>query len=177
MLQPYLLLGTIVKPQGVRGEVKLHEETGDPGRFETLTTVYFQNGEHYTPIRVLEARIAGTDVFLTLEGVADRDAAEALRNRDVYIDRANARELDEGEVFIVDMIGIQAVDTHGNLVGTLRDVLQNRGTDVLVFDTPRGSMMAPFLKRLVLQIDVHERRMVLDERVIPEVALYENSDT
>jgi len=177
MLQPYLMLGTIVKPQGVRGEVKLHEETGDPGRFEALTTVYFKNGEQYTPIHVLEARISGADVFLTLEGVADRDAAEALRNRDVYIDRANARELDNGEVFIVDMIGIQAVDTQGNIIGTLRDVLQNRGTDVLVFDTPRGSMMAPFLKRLVLQIDVHDRRMVLNEQVMPEVALYENSDT
>ena len=79
-------------------------------------------------------------------------------------------------MFIADLIGVSAVDTAGKAVGTLRDVLQNGGTDVLVFDTPRGSMMAPFLKRLVREVDVIAGRMVLDADVLPEVALYENSD-
>ena len=177
MLQPYLMLGTIVKPQGVRGEVKLHHETGDPERFHDLEQVYLRQGDAYAPVRVLGARVNGADAFLTLEGVADRDAAEALRGRDVYIDRAHARPLAENEVFIVDLIGISAVDTQGNAVGTLKDVLQNGGTDVLVFNTPRGSMMAPFLKRLVREVDVTAGRMVLDAETLPEVALYENSDT
>lgn len=177
MLQPYLMLGTIVKPQGVRGEVKLHHETGDPERFYDLDQVFLRQGDAYTPIRVLSARVSGWDAFLTLEGVADRDAAEALRGREVYIDRAHARELAENEVFIADLIGVEAVDTQGRAVGTLRDVLQNGGTDVLVFNTPRGPMMAPFLKRLVREVDVNAGRMVLDAEVLPEVALYENSDT
>ena len=177
MLQPYLMLGTIVKPQGVRGEVKLRQETGDPERFYSLEQVFLRRGDAYEPIRVLGARVSGMEVFLTLEGVEDREAAEALRDRDVYIDRAHARALEENEVFIADLMGISAVDTAGKTVGTLREVLQNRGTDVLVFDTPRGSMMAPFLKRLVREVDVAAGRMVLDADVLPEVALYENSDS
>jgi len=177
MLQPYLLLGTIVKPQGVRGEVKLRHETDDPERFVDLTTAYFKKGEQYLPVTVIDARVSGNDAFLTLEGVNDREAAEALRGQEVYIDRAHARELGEGEVFIVDLLGIRAVDTDGREVGTLKDVLQNGGTDVLVFDTPRGPMMAPFLKRLVRELDVAAVRMVLDAKTLPEVALYENSDT
>lgn len=177
MLQPYLLLGTIVKPQGVRGEVKLRHETDDPARFTDLTTVYFKKGEQYLPMAVTDARVSGNDAFLTLEGVNDRDAAEALRGQAVYIDRAHARELGEGEVFIADMLGMRAVDTEGREVGTLTDVLQNGATDVLVFHTPRGSMMAPFLKRLVVELDAAAGRMVLDAKTLPEVALYENSDT
>lgn len=172
MLKPYLLLGTIVKPQGIHGEVKLRHETDDPARFTELSTVYFLNGEKYDPITVLSARVSGSDAFLTLEGVTDRDAAEALRGREIYIDRAHARELDDNEVFIVDLIGVKAEDEGGNPIGTLKDVLQNGGTDVLVFSTPQGMLMAPFLQKLVLSLDTQAGRMVLDAQTLAEVGLY-----
>ncbi|MDD3213955.1 MAG: ribosome maturation factor RimM [Eubacteriales bacterium] len=177
MLAPYLLLGTIVKPQGIRGEVKLRHETGDPERFLDLETVYFHRGGRYEPVSVLSARVSGADAFLLLEGVADRDAAEKLRGEEIYIDRAHARPLAEGEVFIADMIGVKATDGEGREIGTLTDVLQNGGTDVLVFSTPRGTMMAPFLKRLVTSLAPAEGRMTLDTQTLSEVAVYENSDS
>lgn len=177
MQKPYLLLGTIVKPQGVRGEVKLHAETDDPDRLATVTTLYTKTGETYTPLQVLGARVTGGDVYLTLSGVDDRDAAETLRGQAVYIDRAHARPLAENEAYIADMLGMRAEDSQGRPVGTLSDVLQNGGTDVLVFQTPRGPMMAPFLKRLVRSLDTRAGVMVLDSQVLPEVAVYENSDS
>lgn len=176
MLTPYLLLGTIVKPQGLRGEVKLHPDMADPAYLMQLETLYLKNGDHYAPIRLLSARVSGGEAFLTLQGVDDRDAADKLRGAAVYIDRAHARELAQGEIYIADMLGMKAVDTDGRDVGVLADVLQNGGTDVLVFSTPRGSMMAPFLKKLVRSVDVHAGVMTLDGAVLPEVALYENSD-
>ena len=171
-MNEYLLLGTVAKPQGLKGEVKLRHETGDASRFLDLETAWIRHGESYTPIRVLSARLSGPDVFLTLEGVLDRDAADKLRGTQLYIDRAHARPLNEGEVFIVDLIGLKAVDTRGNAIGTLVDVLQPGGTDVLVFNTPEGPMMAPHLKKLVREIT--RDRIVLDEAVLPEVAVYEN---
>jgi 16S rRNA processing protein RimM len=177
MREPYLLLGTVVKPQGLHGEVKLHHETGDPERFYDLQSVYLRQGDAYTPIAVLGARLSGEEVFLTFQGVDDRDAAEKLRGQALYIDRANARPLRKNEVFIADLLGIHATDTDGHEIGTVKDVLQNGGTDVLVFATPRGPLMAPFLKRLVVELDVTEGRMVLDKLALSEVALYENSDS
>jgi 16S rRNA processing protein RimM len=176
MLNPYLLLGMIVKPQGVRGEVKLRHETDDPSRFTELTTVYLRRGEAYEPVAVVSARVSGDAAFLTLEGVNDRDAAEALRGEALYVDRAHARKLAENEVYVADLLGVQAEDGDGHAIGTVKDVLQNGGADVLVFQTPRGAMMAPFLKRLVLELDARGGRMVLDAHTLAEVALYENSD-
>ena len=176
MHNPYLLLGTVVRPQGVRGEVKLRHETDDPERFAALQTVYLRAGETYRPLRVLAARAVGAEAYLTLEGVIDREAAEALRGQEVYVDRAHARPLAPGETFIADLLGAQATDTQGRPVGVLRDVLQNGGVDVLVFDTPRGTLMAPFLKRLVLALDTEAGRMTLDAQALREVGLYEHSD-
>ncbi len=171
-MNDYLLLGTIVKPQGLKGEVKLRHETGDPSRFLELETAWIRQGEGYAPVRVVSARLSSPDVYLTLEGVLDRDAAEKLRGTVLYVDRAHARELPDGEVFIADLIGLKAVDTRGNLIGTLTEVLQPGGTDVLVFKTPDGPLMAPHLKKLVK--DITRDHIVLDEAVLPEVGVYEN---
>ncbi len=175
MLTPYLLLGEIVKPQGLRGEVKLRHEMADPTLLLEVDTLYVKNGDAYAPVQLEGARVNGADAFLLLAGVHDRDAAEKLRGTQLYIDRAHARPLADNEVFIADMLGMKAVDTDGREVGTLKDVLQNGGADVLVFATPRGSMMAPFLKRLVKSVDVQKGLMVLDAAVLPEVGLYEDS--
>lgn len=85
--------------------------------------------------------------FLKLEGVTDRDQAEALRGCEVYVDRAHAIELGEDENFVCELVGLQAQDSHGEVIGRLRDVLKpNAVCDVYVFDTPRGEMMIPALQ-------------------------------
>ena len=174
MLSEYLLIGEITKPQGISGEVKVQPHTGDPGRFLDLATVYFQRGDHYEPRPVENARVSGGAVFLTFPGVDGRDKAEALRGTKLYVDRANAIELSEDENFICDLIGCQAVDTNGNILGKLVDVLQPGPTDVYVFDTPKGRMMMPALKAAIPTVDVKARKIVLDADKLQEVAFFED---
>ena len=136
----YLVIGEIVKPQGVRGEVKLRPITCDVERFNGLAQAYFRRGEDFIPVHIRASRRAQEAVFLTLEGVEDRDAAEKLRGELLYIDRAHAVELDEDTNFLCDLIGLHGVDDEGGDLGTLRDVLQPGGNDVYVFERPaRGS--------------------------------------
>ena len=177
MHKPYLLLGEIVKPQGIRGEVKLRHYTDDPARFDELDTLYREENGAYTPLAVTGSRAQGDDVFLTFEGVEDRNAAEALRGARLYVDRAHARELDEGEVFIADLLGAKAIDAQGREVGTLKDVTHAGGADVFVFDTPYGEMMMPALKAVIREMDPESGRIVLDREKLREVAVYENRDS
>ena len=82
MKHEYLLLGEVVRPQGIRGEVKLRHYTDGPERFLDLETVYREEKGGYVPIRVTGARVNKDDVYLTLEGVDDRNAAERMRGAD-----------------------------------------------------------------------------------------------
>ena len=177
MKQAYLLLGEIVRPQGIRGEVKVKHYTDDPYRFEDLETVYLKRGNEYQPVEVLSARVQKDDVYLTLEGVQDRNEAEKLRGTQLWVDRENAVELDEDSVFIADILGAKAYDTKGNEIGVLRDVLTPGGVDVFVFKTAQGTMMMPALKTVILTMDADEGRIVLDENRLEEVALYEDRDS
>ncbi len=174
-LSEYLLIGEITKPQGIAGEVKVLSHTDDPDRFLNLTQVYVQSGSEYEPKPIAHARVGGGDVFLTFPGVTDRDMAEKLRGLKLYVDRAHAVALSEDENFICDLIGCEAVDTNGNVIGKLVDVLQPGGsTDVYVFDTPRGRMMMPALKAAIPTVDVKARKMVLNADKLQEVAFFED---
>ncbi|MGN0774071.1 MAG: ribosome maturation factor RimM [Candidatus Ventricola sp.] len=171
----YLQIGEIVRPQGIRGEVKLRAMSSDPDRYARLESVYLLVKGQYVQHRVLKGRCAGGFAVLQLSGVKDRNEAETLRGVKVFVDREHAIELDEDENFVVDLIGLTAVDTKGGEIGTLTDVLSpNSICDVYVFDTPRGEMMIPALKRVVVSVDLDEGKIVLDEAVLPEVAVWED---
>ena len=107
MKQTHLLVGEIVRPQGIRGEVKLRHFTDDPYRFEELDAVLRQTGEGFEPLAIEACRVQGDDVYLKLEGYGDRNAAEApARRAMLYVDRAHAAELDgELQFFIADLLG------------------------------------------------------------------------
>jgi len=77
-------------------------------------------------------------------------------------------------VFIADILGAKAFDTKGNPVGVLKDVLTPGGVDVFVLKTPKGTLMFPALKEVLLVMDAEEGKLVLDENKLEEVALYED---
>ena len=170
----YLQIGEIVRPQGIKGEVKLRAMSSDPDRYARLESVYLLKKGEYVEYMVKKGRCNDGFAVLLLDGVKDRNEAELLRGVKVFVDREHAIELDEDENFVVDLIGLTAVDTKGNEIGELVDVLSpNQICDVYVFDTPRGEMMIPALRRVVVEVDLDEEKIVLDENVLPEVAVWE----
>ena len=174
MKAEYLRIGEIVRPQGVRGEVKLRQESQDEGRYARLKTVFLREGEAYVPRQVLRGRASGGFAYLQLEGVDSREAAEALRGQVLYVDREHAIPLPEGEHFIAELIGLTAMTTTGEEIGRLVDVIStNPACDVYVFRGPKGEMMMPALRRVIQAIDVDGGTMLLDAETLPEVALWQ----
>ena len=107
MLSQYLMIGEITKPQGVRGEVKVRPCTCDVERFEGLETVYVERDGGYAPLGIRVNRIGDDAVFMNVDGVGDRDAAEKLRGTRLYIDRAHAVALDADTTFLADLYGLK----------------------------------------------------------------------
>ena len=171
MLAEYLLIGEVLRPQGIKGQVKVRPDTDDPWRFEDLEWVYVKKGDSYEKAEIADVSVRDDGVYLRLNGVQDRDAAEKQRGWMLYVDRAHARELAENETFICDLIGCKAVDLSGNEIGVVKDVLQPGGNDVYVIKTPKGEMLLPALKHVVPEIDVEKGLMIIDEKRLPEVAV------
>ena len=171
MLSEYLLIGQVLRPQGIKGQVKVRPDTDDPGRFAELETVYLKQGDKYAPVTVDEASVREDGVYLRLNGAQTRDDAEKQRNWLLYVDRAHARQLSEDETFICDLIGCRVVDLAGNELGKVTDVLQPGGNDVYVVKTPKGEMLLPALKHVIPTVDVAQGVVTVDEKRLPEVAV------
>ena len=173
MLNQYLMIGEITKPQGVRGEVKVRPCTCDPERFEGLETVYIEKDGGYEPLKITVNRLGVDAVFMNVEGVADRDMAEKLRSTKLYIDREHAVELDGDTNFLADLYGLRGVVDDGRDLGKLTEVMQPGGNDVYVFHGPLGEVLVPALKSVVLAVDLAAGEMRLDGKRLDEVAVFD----
>lgn len=169
MLDEHLIVGEVARPQGLRGELKIRPFTDNPDRFFDLKRIRI-NGE----MRTLHClRVHEGYAYIRLEGVYSREAAEEMRGALLYIHRDEAVPLDEDTEFICDLIGCEATDTEGVAHGKLAEVLQPGGTDVYVFAGAKGRLMVPAIKRVVLEVDVLAKRMLLDAQGLRETAVYE----
>ena len=94
-------VGTVAKPQGIKGEIKISLLTDDNERFYDLKKVSIGGVEY----AVACARVSPAGVFLKLNGVDDRNAAELLRGKELRVRREDAVKLPEDRYFIADIIG------------------------------------------------------------------------
>jgi 16S rRNA processing protein RimM len=134
----YVTIGKIVRPQGIKGEVKVLPLTDDPERFCRLKKVFINDGE---AVGVLRCRITNGDVFLYLEGVLDRNQAETLRGADIKIRAADKIKLPAGRYFISDLIGCDVAFEDGQKIGAVADILQYGAADVYVLTAVRRSVV------------------------------------
>ncbi len=152
-MQDYLMIGTVLKPQGIRGEVKIKPYAARVEMFSSWKNLYLEEAGGFSPVSLKLSRIHDGFVYAFLADCASADDAEAFRGRDLYIDRKHAAPPEDGAVYIADLIGCEAVDENGNVLGTLTDVLQYGSVDTWVFRTPSGTLMAPALLAVFPLVD------------------------
>ncbi len=163
-------IGVIVKPQGIKGEVKVQPLTDDIMRFKKLKKVII-DGVYHTVEKVV---IGGNTVFLSISGINDRDTAESLRGKFLHVERADAVKLPKDTFFIVDIIGCALVTEDGQKVGDIVDVTTAR-TDIFTVKCVDDRIMRfPFLKDLLVQVDVDNKQVTVLKKRLGEVACYEN---
>ena len=129
-MNEFFELGRILKPRGIKGEVKTEFFTDDLSRVDYLDFVYFKHGQEMSKVDICSKRISGSYVYLHLFNVSDRNDAEKLRGQIFYIDRANAAPLPEGSFYISDLIGLEVRDDKGFVLGVLKDILQYGSADI-----------------------------------------------
>ena len=145
--QQYIEAGKIVNTHGVRGEVKIQVWLDSPEFMRRFKTLYIDS----KPVRLLSSREHKGFLIAMLEGVEDINAAMSLKNKTVYIDRADAK-LKKGEYCLCDIIGSRVETENGELVGTLEDILETPASSVYIV-RDEAEHMIPAVPEFVLKTD------------------------
>ena len=125
MMEKELTIGVILKPQGIRGELKVKPFTDFAEDFQGIKRVYIDGEER----KVLSVRIGAGAVCLGIAGVPDRNAAELLRGQELKIPRSDAPEPEEGSYYIADLLDSELYFEEGEFLGKLTDIRQ-AATDI-----------------------------------------------
>ncbi len=155
-------IGQIVNTQGLKGEVKVYPLTDDINRFDELKSFYLGK-DLDTKYEVERVRYKGNMVIMKIKGIDIIESAEKLKNKYISVSREESRELEEGEFFIADMIGMDVYTVEGSHVGTLREVLQYAANDVYVIKNEEDKeFLIPATMKFVPTINMEERKMIID---------------
>ncbi len=115
-----ILVATILKPHGIKGDMKIKFFADDFSSIAKIKTFYLESGEEY---EVISLKLDGQDfAFLHLKGVNDRDTSESMRGLNLYADKGAIKK-NKTSFFIADLIGLQ-VYINGELFGKVEDVIQ-----------------------------------------------------
>ena len=157
MADEKIKIGQIVNAVALRGEVKVYNYS-DPDRYETLKTVLVED-ERY---EISKVSYRGGAVVLKLRGVDDRNAAEALKGKGLYILESELPELPEDTYYIRDLIGMEVRDEEGQKLGVMKDVLQNSAQDVYEIRLESGKTgYVPAVSEFVKDVDLKSRVVVI----------------
>ena len=158
--EKYLECGKIINTHGVKGTVKAESWCDSPYVLAELERIYTEENGRAKEYKVLHASVFKQFVLLELEGVFGMDAALEMKNKVIYASRDDI-ELEEGDFFIADLIGLPVIDVDsGREYGKITDVINTGASDIYVIKTPEGEAMMPAVDELVKEIDLDKGVLV-----------------
>lgn len=163
-----LIIAEVLKPQGIRGELKIKTFTDYPEDVKAFKTLYIDDVAY----KILSFRV-GTDGFayVGLRGIPDRNTAELFRGKKVEGDREDAPALEEGQYYIVDIIGLSCETEEGEILGTVKDI-SNLSSDVYTIEKAGKSILFPAVKGVIKKVDLTNKKLIIDKKIFDEIAVY-----
>lgn len=154
-------LAVIGAAHGIKGEVRVKTYTGDPLDLGSYGLLYDTSGKSY---EILSIRPSKTVVVVRFAGVDDRNVAEALNGKELYVDHAQLpQDLDEDEFYYTDLIGLTVRDGEGVSYGKVSAVFNFGGGDVLeIKESGKKPVLIPFTLVSVPEILMEEGAILID---------------
>jgi len=153
-----LVVGFILGPHGIRGEVRIDPRTDVPDRFRAGAVLHCDD---VGPLTVAGVRGEAAKPIVQFEGYDSRVAAESLRRRFLRVARSESRRATGGGYLWADIVGAQVETPDGARLGTVRDMLRAGENDVLVVADESGrERLLPMLESVVKVVDLDAGRIV-----------------
>ena len=160
-MEDVLKVGVITTTHGVRGEVKVYPTT-DADRFLDLEYVLLDTGREKRKLEIQNVKYFKNLVILKFKGIDNINDIEMYKQRELWVPREEAQELDEDEYYIADLIGMDVLLENGEKFGVLRDVMETGANDVYIVDRVDGEeILLPAIHDCVLDVDVEKNTMTV----------------
>jgi 16S rRNA processing protein RimM len=154
-----IMLGRILRPHGVRGELVLEADADAENALAAVETVFV--GEPPAAHTLTGVRRHRDRLLIRLAGCDDRDFAEAYRGQPVLLAREAAPPLPPGTYYWTQIIGLTVVTDEGETLGAVAEILETGANDVYVVRGAGSELLIPAAPGVVQQVDLEQKRMIV----------------
>jgi 16S rRNA processing protein RimM len=156
-----VLIGEIVRAQGIRGKIKVRP-LADPDAFSSLRFIYLGKSEDLSvSFRVVSCQPHKGFILLGLGGITTMSQAEDLAGSHIYADSDALKELPEGEYYYFEIIGLDVLTDDGRCLGKVEEIFPTGSNDVYVVRDGKREYLIPAIEDVVREIDIPGGRMVI----------------
>lgn len=162
-----VVIGKIGAVHGVRGEVKIHSFTDPVDNLLEYPQWTLRRDGEVKQIKLTSVRFQGKGLVAKIQGLDDREIARTYAGFEICVPRSDFPELEEGEFYWYQLIGLQVIDQNQQLLGRVDHLLETGANDVLVVKPCAGSLdgrerLLPYTEQCVLAIDLAEGKISVE---------------
>jgi 16S rRNA processing protein RimM len=160
----WIELGVIARPQGLKGEIRVHVFNPDSTLLEKIAEVFLigEEGEEPALVEVVSTRRGPKALLMRLEGVSSREDVDALRGYTLCIPRQALPTLEDGEYYHADLIGLEAFE-RSESIGKVVEVIDYPSAECLKIQRPGGFLEVPMLPRWIDRVDIEGGKVHLKD--------------
>lgn len=166
--QPFVLLGTVIRPHGIKGELKVRPFTEQPkniAQFSRLLLAVDENAEKqlYSSEQV---RVSGALVILRLRECASRELAESLVGQGIWVASSDLPPANEGEFYLHTLLGKAVRTVDGHALGRADHLLAGSSQEILVVRQDKQEHLIPIVRAFIHSIDTDVVTLDLPEGLL-----------
>lgn len=163
-----ILIATVLKPQGLSGELKCKLENENYDIIKDVMQVYLNDKE--VPTRIASKCYRSGYLYIKFNTINSREKADLLRNTRIYANREQLN-IPKNEYMISDLIGLKVVGQKMEEIGLLKDIQNYGATDILVIEAFKREYMVPFINDVILSVNLKEKLIIVNKQKYDEVKI------
>ncbi len=166
-------IGRVVKSHGIKGKMKVEYYGMDLQGLSLYREIFIKDEKGKPEVyEILEAIPQPPRLILRLKGIEKIEEVEPLTGREIFVNRDALLELEEGEYYWADILGIEVETAEGKRIGKVKEIFPTGANDVYVVEGKRGEILLPATEEVIQSIDLKRRMM----KVIRKEGLWEDED-
>lgn len=154
MTKDLIPIGRVIRPHGVRGKIKLEYFGEDVNCFPPSREVFIEvKAGSLRAYDILETTPQPPRLILHLKGIERREEVESLIGKEVFIKREILPDLEEGEYYWMDLLGMSVETQEGKKIGRVKEIFSTGANDVYVVEGKRGEIFLPAIEEVIQSVD------------------------
>ena len=156
----WLNIGKLTKPQGLKGEIRMLYSGNDPDSLKLVKNIRaIKSDGSSVELEIERIRSAKNLLILKFRGLDRIEDVEKLPGSQIFANRLDLGELEDGEYYWDDLIGMKVYDESDDLIGELTKIFETGSNDVYVVSHDGIDILIPAIEEVILKVDVENNKM------------------